>query len=202
MRKQEQASPILTVILAEALLLSGVLIAAAAPGDITTEGTVNATGPGSITVASGGGGQTVVKIPSTAFVLSRQTATLETIKPGDYVGVAAKRTANGSLSAVSINIFAHEMAGRVRMGQFPMASGDIMTNAQVMEYAVRVDGRTLYLKYKDGSAAITVPPDTQIHRLVVVPVADLKPGAHVTVRGTSNPDGSITASSVSVEAPR
>jgi len=70
-----------------------------------------------------------------------------------------------------------------------------------MEYAARVENRMLYLKYKEGATAIAVPTTTEVHRLTVIRLSDLRAGAHATVRGVANPDGSITASSITVEEP-
>jgi len=82
-----------------------------------------------------------------------------------------------------------------------MTSGDVMTNVRVMEYAVKVENRTLFLKYQDGAAAIAVPPTTDVHRLTVLRLSDLRPGMRVAVRGVANPDGSITASSITGDQP-
>ena len=108
---------------------------------------------------------------------------------------------DGSLTANGINIFSPELWSRVRKGQFPMQSGDVMTNALVTQYADRVQGRVLYMKYQEGASTISVPDGTQIHRMLTEKLADLKPGMHVVVRGTANQDGSVTASTVSFDLP-
>ena len=53
----------------------------------------------------------------------------------------------------------------------------------------------------EGTATITVPPRADIHRLVMIALGDLRVGMRVTVRGSENTDGSVTASSVTVEGP-
>jgi len=103
--------------------------------------------------------------------------------------------------AISINIFAPEMWDGVRKGQFPMTTGDTMTNAVVTKYAAGVKGRVVSMKYADGTSEITVPDGTQIHRLVAARPAALTVGLHITVRGSAGPNGSITATSVSFEQP-
>ncbi|HYM90328.1 MAG TPA: DUF5666 domain-containing protein, partial [bacterium] len=143
----------------------------------------------------------VVKVGPDTLILTRRAATLGTIKPGDALGVAAKRGADGSLTAISINIFSPELWGRARKGQFPMASGDVMTNAVVTQYVDRVEGRMLYMEYGDVTAVISVPATTEIHRLTTIGLGDLKPGMRVTVRGLVNPDGAITASTIIVDQP-
>ncbi len=199
MRRQGARRTVFAIILAGACILGGVILGSAAPADVIREGTIDSVGGNGVTVALSGTGVTSVKLSATTFVISRQKATLESIRPGDYVGVDAKHGADGTLAAVSINIFPPEYKGRIRDGQFPLASGNTMTNAEVMEYAVKVETRTLFLKYKDGAAAIAVPLTTEIHRLTVIRPSDLRQGMHVTVRGVTNPDGSITASSITVD---
>ncbi len=201
MRRQGARRTVLAIVLAGTGILGGVIPGSAQPAGIVREGTVEGVRGDGITVALPGTGVTSVKLSATTSVVSRQKATLESIRPGDYVGVDAKHAADGTLAAVSINIFPPEYKGRIRDGQFPMASGDTMTNAEVMEYAVKVENRTLFLKYKDGAAAIAVPLTTEVHRLTVIRPSDLRQGMHVIVRGVTNPDGSITASSITVDRP-
>ena len=62
----------------------------------------------------------------------------------------------------------------VRKGQWPMQTGDVMTNAQVTDYALGVQGRMLRMKYEDVVATINVPEGVRINRLVTERVADLK----------------------------
>jgi multidrug efflux pump subunit AcrA (membrane-fusion protein) len=187
--------------LAGAWVLCGALLGRAAPADVTNEGLISGVGGGGMAIAVSGGGVAPVKISAATFISRREKVTLEAIKPGDLVGVDAKRTSDGMLVAVAIHIFAPERKGRVREGQFPMNSGDTMTNAEVMEHAVKVEGRTLFLKYKDGAAAIEVPPTTDVDRERVLRLSDLRPGMRVVVRGSANPDGSIAASSILVSQP-
>ncbi len=201
MRHQDARGIVIPLILIGALVLGGVVLGTAAPADMIREGTIDGVKGDGITVALAGAGVTPVKIFATTTFRSRQKTTVETIKPGDYVGVAAKRGSDGTLTAVAINIFPPEFRGRIPEGQSPMVSGDIMTNATVMEYAVKVEDRTLFLKYKDGAAAIAVPPTAEVYRQTVIRLSDLHAGMHVTVRGQINPDGSITASSIVVDQP-
>ena len=201
MRRQVRGA-VFAIMFAGAGILGGVIVPGSAQStNIVREGTINGVGGDGITVALTGAGVTPVKISPTTFVISRRTASLESIKPDDLLAVTAKREDNGTLTAILINIFPPEYKGRVREGQYPMDSGNVMTNATVMEYAARVENRMLYLKYKDGATAIVVPTTTEVHRLTVIRLRDLRAGMHVIARGIANPDGSITASSITVEQP-
>ncbi len=200
MRRQVRVA-VFAIILAGAGILGSVVPGSAQPANVVREGTINGVGGGGITVALTGAGVTPVKVSPATFLIDRRRASLESIKPDDFLAVTAKREDNGTLTAILINILPREYKGRAREGQFPMESGNVMTNATVMEYAARVENRVLYLKYKDGAAAIAVPTTTEVHRLTVIRLSDLRPGAHAIVRGVANPDGSITASSITVEEP-
>jgi hypothetical protein len=46
-----------------------------------------------------------------------------------------------------------------------------------------------------------VHPSTEIHHLLLVTFAALKPGLHVTVRGLRNAAGSATATFISIDQP-
>ena len=176
--------------------------ASGAPADVVRDGIIASIGADGLTVALAGSqtpATTPVTVSAATRVVRRQKTTLAAIKPGDYLAVTSKRGADGTLTAVSINIFPPEYRGRIREGQFPMDSGNVMTNATVMEFAERVEGRTLFLKYRDGSTAIAVPPTTEIHRLLTGRLGDLRTGMHVVVRGVVNPDGSIAASSITAD---
>jgi hypothetical protein len=179
------------------------LAAGAAPGGASSvvNGTIAAVGGASVTVTTSDGSQKVAKIQPSTLILSRETASLGMIKSGDALAVTAKRESNGSLAAVSINIFSPALWNRVRKGQWVMESGNIMTNALVTQVVERVEGRTLYMKLDKGTGTIGVPNTTEIHRLATVGVGALKPGMRVTVRGTADPDGTTTASSIVFDHP-
>jgi uncharacterized protein DUF5666 len=193
----------LVLVLAATVMLAAAMAVAAAPGDqVTVANSTIATVNGStVTVASPDGSQKVAKVLPDTLILSREMATLGTIKPGDALAVTAKRGADGSLTAVSINIFSPDLWSRTRKGQWTMESGDIMTNAVVADTVERVEGRTLYMKLDQGTGAISVPAATAIHRLTPIRLSDLKPGMRVTVRGVADPDGTIKASSITFDRP-
>jgi len=190
---------IVTAVAVVGLFLSPVVVAA--PGPSTqAEGTIAAVETGAVAVATSSGSQVRVAVTGDTVVIQRKSVTLEGIKPSDFVGVTARREADGSLTAISINIFPPEFKGRVREAQFVMETGNIMTNATVFQNVRRVEGRTLYLKLGDGSVIITVPKDAQVLRLTVIKLSDLQPGMHVVVRGTTGSDGNPVAVTITVDA--
>jgi hypothetical protein len=174
------------------------LIAAPAPLQ-TAEGVVSAADSAAVTMTARAGATVRVAINAETRVIRRQTAKLSDIKPREFIGVAAKRESDGSLTAVAINIFPPEYKGRVREGQFPMETGNLMTNATVFQNVRRIEGRTLYLQFPEGTAVIQVPPTAEINRLTQVRVSDLRPGMKVIVRGTGTLETGMTAASITID---
>jgi hypothetical protein len=180
--------------------MSGPAPAAAAQNQPALEETIVSV-EGSTLVLAGKDGTSRVLVPADALILRRVTATLASIQPGEAVGVAADRNPDGSLTATVINIFPAALWQRARKGQFPMASGQVMTNAEVDRVVNKVDGDTLYLKYEMLTAAIAVPPSAEIRRSESLKLADLKPGMKVMLRLAPSTDGTLRAASLSLEAP-
>ncbi|MGQ0572258.1 MAG: DUF5666 domain-containing protein [Armatimonadota bacterium] len=174
-------------------------LTSAAPAVTTTEGVVTTIDTSSVTVSPRAGGTARIMVTADTRIIRRQTARFDQIKPREFVGVAAKRVTDGSLTAVSINIFPPEFKGRIREAQFPMETGNVMTNAVVFQNVRRIDGRTLYLQFPEGTAVINVPRDAEIFRLTLMKLGDLKTGMRIVVRGGGNPDGSITAGTITFD---
>jgi len=191
---------LVAAIAAISLVLAGVPLAGAAPSTVVVTGTIQSAASGTL-VLTGNAGRTQVLTTDKTLFISRKAAQLSDIKVGDFIGVDAKKSASGSLSAVSINIFPAGSQGRIRVGQWLMDSGDTMTNAVVAQYVAGVSSRTITLTYQGGTATIAVPPATEMHHLLLVTFADLKPGLHVTVRGQRSSDGSVTATFISIDQP-
>ncbi len=175
--------------------------AAPAAGPSQIEGFVSAVDGTTLTVALRNNDKVRVAATADTRIILRTSQLLKDIKPNDFVAVTAKREPDGSLTAVLINILPPEFRGQGAERQFVMETGNIMTNAIVFQNVRRIDGRTLYLKLPDRTAIINVPQHTDIFRLSVVRLVDLKPGMRVVVRGASNPDGSLVAASITVDAP-
>jgi hypothetical protein len=132
---------------------------------------------------------TVADKPSIATLVK---ASLADIKQGSFVGVTAMPQPDGSLSAVEVHIFPEAMRGTGE-GHYPwdLRPQSTMTNANVEQVGVTVDGRTLTLKYKDGEKKIFVPADTPVVIYEVGDRTDLKPGAPVFIVAVKQPDGTL-----------
>lgn len=137
-------------------------------------------------------------VPPGTVVTRRTVIAWSEIQPGEWVGVDSKPGADGTQDSVAINVFSPSMVNKVRKGQFPMVSGDLMTNAPVEQISQGAQGVGLVLKNADAMVPFRVTEKTEVHRLVDASLSDLKPGTHVTVRGTINADGSVQATFVSI----
>jgi hypothetical protein len=187
----------LVVLLAALLALPAAV--SAAPAVVTAEGVVSASDAATVTMTARSGATVRVAVNAETRIIRRQTAKLTDIKPREFVAVTAKRESDTSLTAVIINIFPPEFKGRVREGQFPMETGNVMTNATVFQNVRRIEGRTLYLQFPEGTAVIHVPPAAEIFRLTQVRIGDVRPGMKVVVRGTGAIDSGVTATTITID---
>ncbi len=179
-----------------AAMVAGGALSAAAQSSTTVEGTVASATATSATVTTKMGSTTVMLTNQTR-VTRRLPATLAEIKTGTFLAVTASKAADGTLTAVSINIL--DALPTARKGQWPMESGNVMTNMNVTSIVTGKSGRTIKLGYQDQSTSIVVPEGTPVRRIALGKPTDLRAGAHVTVRGDADGYGVITASSITIE---
>ena len=74
-----------------------------------------------------------------------------------------------------------------------------MTNATVAGVATAPQGQVLRVTYKGQEAEITVPPDVPVVAFVPGDRSLIKPGAAVFLFGRRSPDGSVSATSATLE---
>jgi hypothetical protein len=172
---------------------------AAPASQATVTGTIGRMNGATIFVAASDGGVSSVEVRSDTLILGRKAASLDSIRAGEALGVAATRAEDGSLTATAINVFTPELWQIVRKGQFPMSNGQVMTNAQVESLGAGVQGKTLNLKYEMLTAAVAVPDSAEIRRSVALKLSDLKPGQKLTARDAAGPGGALTAALISVD---
>lgn len=128
-------------------------------------------------------------------------ASVDDIKPGDFVGVASLPKAAGGDGAVEVLIFPPALKGTGE-GSYPwdVKPKSTMTNATVSNSVKGVDGRTLSLSYKGGEKKISIPEGTPIVTLAPATPTDLKPGAVVFVPAKRGDDGALATGFVVVGA--
>src|SRR6202167_1800970 len=104
-------------------------------------------------------------------------ASVEDIKPGDFVGIASLPTAAGGDGAIEVLVFPPALKGTGE-GSYPWDLKPIssMTNATPTNAVNRVDGRTLDLSYSGGQEKKIAEPDGVPHaHFGPAQSADLKP---------------------------
>jgi hypothetical protein len=126
-------------------------------------------------------------------------ASVEDIKPGDFVGVASLPKGNGPDGAMEVLIFPASMKGTGE-GNRPWDAqpNSQMTNATVSNTVKSVDGHTITLTYQGKEKTISIADGTPIVTLAPATKDDLKPGAGVVITGETAADGSISASQIAV----
>ncbi len=127
-------------------------------------------------------------------------ASVDDIKPGDFVGIASLPTAAGGDGAVEVLIFPAAMKGTGE-GSYPwdLKPKSTMTNATVTNAVKGVEGRTLDLSYSGGKEKkISIPDGVPIVTFGPATQADLKLGATVFVPAQRGDDGALAAGFVVV----
>jgi len=195
----------LLISLACAVVLSPSLAVAQTPAPAGTtvrlRGNIEAIDADTVTVAVNDGQHIKLVLPADIKVTTFARIALADIKAGDYVGSAAVRGPNGRLRALEVHVFPEALRG-TGDGQRPWDLGteSSMTNGAVDGVAGIVDGRTLKIAYKGGTAEVDVGVATPV--VLWVPNGDksvLKAGAAVIVGARKAPDGTYTTTSIQAE---
>jgi hypothetical protein len=128
-----------------------------------------------------------------------KNASVEDIKPGDFVGVASAAKADGGDGALEVLIFPAAMKGTGEGSRpWDLQPNSTMTNATVAKAVKAVDGHTITLTYEGKEKTISIADKTPIVTFAPAGKDDLKPGARVIVMGEKAADGSVSAAQVIV----
>jgi hypothetical protein len=183
--------------------LGAVLIASSAWAQdamVRVRGTIERVEGSVYVVKSREGAELRLKLAPGGGVSAIVPAKLADIKPGLYIGVAARPMPDGSLMALEVSIFPEALRGLAE-GHRPwdLEPQSTMTNANVQATVASKDGQVLTLKYKDGEQKIVVPEGAPIVAFAPGDASDLKPGAKLFVGGAKKlPDGTLETSRVNV----
>jgi hypothetical protein len=148
-------------------------------------------------------------VPDTTTIRNEVSIRFSDITSGMYVGTTAEKQADGTFRASEVHVFSEDQRGAGEghrpLGSAPQ-SGATMTNANVERVedvvVANVKGRIMSLKYKGGEVKVFVPPDIPIVQRALSDREVLTPGAEVSIQGTPQPDGSLSASQITVRAPQ
>lgn len=186
-----------------ACILLGLTVAALAQSPTTRiRGEVEKAEGDTLMVKTVDGAAAKVALASGYSVGGVVKATVADIKKGGFVGVGARPQPDGSLLAVQVFIFPEAMRGTGE-GHRPWSvlPESTMTNATVAETVSRVDGSTIMLTYPGGEQKVTITPEANIIMAVPAQAGELVPGAQIAMTAVKQPDGSFSASRVTIAKP-
>jgi len=175
---------------------------AQAPGAAPTQrirGDVAALDGLNLQVKSRTGELLTVKLAENYTVTAVAKIDIKQIVPGTYVGAASMPQPDGTQKALEVLLFPEARRGSGE-GHYPwdLQPGSMMTNATVADIVTVDKNHRMTLKYKGGEKVVVVPPDVPLVTFEPGDRAMLKPGAHIIVTATKQPDGTLTAGGVAV----
>jgi len=184
-----------------AVLLSGIIAtffaaSAIAQGQNTVAvvGTVETFDAASISVKNETGGVEAFKLSPNLVVVQNKPATLNDIKPNDFIASAAVRKEDGKLHSTEVRIFPDIMRG-VGEGQRPMNDprNQTMTNATVTGTAIVGGSNTIKVKFAGGESELVVNPGVPVTAIVPADRGMVKAGVKVRVQGAKTADGAVVS---------
>ena len=183
------------------VILTGFNGAAIAADIVRVRGVIEASDGSKITVKTREGASTAIALAAAVKVMAVAKASVEDIKPGDFVGIASLPKSKGGDGAVEVLIFPAAMKGTGE-GSYPwdLKPQSTMTNATVSNAVKEVDGHEVTVKVNGKDKKISVADGTVVVTLAPAAAADLKPGATVFVPTERSTDGTLTAGFVIVGA--
>jgi hypothetical protein len=136
--------------------------------------------------------------PATRLSAVRPVDT-DAIKPGTYIGAAGTPTADG-VKALEVMVYREERRGTDEGHRdWDLAPGSSMTNATVAAVTRVENGRSLELTYPGSSLKLTLPDNVPIVTFAPADASDLKVGAALFAVAAPAADGSLRATSVTIE---
>ena len=153
-----------------------------------------------LTVTTREGPQVKITLADNYTVGALKKVDMAAITTGTFVGIAAAPAPGGGWRALEVLVFPEAGRGSGE-GHYDwdLAPGSSMTNATVTAVVNGMNGRTVNLKYKDGTTDITIPDGTPIVTPTTADRSDVKPGAAILIGATKAADGSLTAARMTVE---
>lgn len=196
-RLRGAAASVILPVLAAGFIAPAAFAQTPAPAPTGVRGAIVSASGDNLVVKTNRGAEQAIKLDKDTRVAAISLANINDIKPGSYIGAAAIPQPDGSQKALEVHVFPPALAGTGDGHRpFDLAPNSTMTNGTVGD-VVASNGRTLTLKYKGGEKKIVVPEDVPIVNIEAGDRSLLVVGAKVVVRARKNPDGSLTAVSIS-----
>jgi len=132
------------------------------------------------------------KLAPNLLVIQNKPATLNDIKPNDFIASAAVRKADGKLYSTELRIFPDALRG-LGEGQRPMndVQNQTMTNATVSGAVIVGGSNNIKVKFQGGESELILDPGVPVTAIVPVDKSLVKAGAKVRVQGVKTPDGAL-----------
>jgi hypothetical protein len=180
-----------------ALLSAATISAASAAETVRVRGTVESVDGAKLTVKTREGNSTAIKLNDNWKVTGVAKASLNDIKPGDFVGIASLPKSRGGDGALEVLIFPAGMKGTGE-GSYPwdLKPNSTMTNATVTNAVKDVDGRNITVTFHGKEKTISVADDTTVVTFAAAAQGDLKPGMTVFVPSQKADDGTLSTGNV------
>ena len=194
------SSAFLTALAAATITLTAVQLSYADDTQrVRVRGTVETVSGDTLTIKTRDGADQAIALTSGWKIGGIKRASVDDIKPGDFVGVGSMPKGSGPNDAIQVMIFPAAMKGTGE-GNRPWDAqpNTEMTNATVSNAVTAVDGRTITLTYQGKEKTIAIPDGTQIVTLAPAAKDDLKQGAAVIVTAQKAADGSMSSAQVAV----
>lgn len=187
-------------VLGLAVLLGAAIAEAQESPPVRVRGTIEQVDGPNLVVKSRDGAELKVVLTDNALVVAIAKASLADVKRGAFVGVTGMPQPDGTQRAVEVHVFPEAMRGTGE-GHRPwdLQPQSTMTNGNIDQTVVGVEGQTLTLSYKGGEKKIVVPSDTPIVSIAPGERTDLKPGAKIfIVAAKRQADGTLLAPRVNI----
>jgi hypothetical protein len=187
-------------ILLSAGVLALVSIAASGQGPTRVRGTITGLEGNVLSVKTREGKDVKVHLADKFGVSAAKAITFAEIKPGDFVGPASRKRADGSLEAISVQLFPAALRGVIKEshGPWDLEPGSFMTNSTVARITQVSKGRELTLEYPGGMQTVFVPEGVPMFTTVPGDRSLLVPGATIFSVALPGSDGQLTAARVTV----
>jgi hypothetical protein len=181
-------------------LLAAICAAAHAQQPTRVRGTITGLEGNVLSVKSRDGRDFKISLPENLTVVAAQRLTLSDIKPGDFVGPASRVKPDGTLEAISLQVFPANMRGVVPEGHTPwdLEPGSMMTNGNVAASVAASGARELTIEYPGGSKTVVVTESTPIFTTVPANRSLLVPGAYVVTTARTGTDGVLFTQRIAV----
>src|SRR3984893_9092626 len=181
------------------LLVSSLALAQSAAPTQRIRGDVVSVDGLALRVKERSGEMLTIKLAENYVVTGVAKVGIEAITPNAFVGTASMPQSDGTHTALEVLVFPESGRGS-NEGHYPwdLQPGSMMTNATVAEVVSVDQARRLTLRYKDGEKVIVVPPAAPTVTFEPGDRSMMQPGAHVIVGATRQPDGTLSATAVSV----